>query len=348
LKELLKSHFGDTTYEIKKEYGGVSLKAELITQVALLRLVRIPTGALLRIAEFKARDFPKIFNKAKKFPWNQYFYPEHIEVHCSSKKSRLIHTDRMARSFRDGIEKFWAGNPSKKKAIELAKKAKGHQHLYARLDNDICTLSIDLAGDNLHKRGYRLHHGGAPLRENLAFACLYALKEKSLLSSDDVLFDPFCGTGTLLFESRNINPKRSFAYEFLPIGQSLNLQLESHNHPLCESYQGRDLDPKVLALACENAKHLGLDEQKFKESDAFECDQSIPKGAVIVANPPYGKRIGIKQDPKKWFTGLCTKLHDHYAPKAIYLLLPDDLARGKEKIIGFSNGGIDVSLSVWK
>jgi putative N6-adenine-specific DNA methylase len=182
--------------------------------------------------------------------------------------------------------------------------AAGALQVQVRLVDDRCTLSIDAGGAPLHRRGYRLATGKAPLREDLARALL-------LLSGWDratPLVDPFCGSGTILIEAdllaRRIPPgaARAFAFERAPAFDAASWQaartaaLAAAAPPAAAPpLLGSDRDPGAIEAARSNAAragagHIQLVQAPLGGAPAFAAPPG-PAGA-LVTNPPWGQRTG--------------------------------------------------------
>lgn len=179
-------------------------------------------------------------------------------------------------------------------------KENEHSHpieVFLLLVNDELRVLINTSGDALHKRGYRSQAGEAPLKESLAAALVLF----SGWRFRTPLYDPLCGSGTLLIEAamiaRNIAPglQREFDYLYFPW-----YELSCHEKAIKEarvmiydkSYQifGSDEDPQMIEIACQNASRAGvLDTISFRQADMREV--SYMPGSHMITNPPYGKRL---------------------------------------------------------
>ncbi len=176
----------------------------------------------------------------------------------------------------------------------------------ARFHGDACSLWLDPAGDALHRRGYRVEAGEAPLRETLAAAVARA----SDWQVDRPLFDPMCGSGTLLVEAIGgalglaAGRSRRFAAERWRLRDS---ELGGLIATACEKardeagailsgvqmdVRGSDIDPAALDQTANNLRRAGLkDHVRLRRVDARTL-QRPPAGTVFLSNPPYGERLG--------------------------------------------------------
>ncbi|MBQ8029182.1 MAG: class I SAM-dependent RNA methyltransferase [Clostridia bacterium] len=161
------------------------------------------------------------------------------------------------------------------------------------------SLLIDTSGVGLHKRGYRLEAGGAPIKETMAAS----LCKLARLREYHTLYDPMCGSGTILIEgammANNIAPgvNRHFSAErWSNIPQSVwdEERARARSLEVKESRffaYGSDIDEKSLSIAKENAKRAGVEKFiSFEKKDVKDFSPSTEKGTVI-CNPPYGERL---------------------------------------------------------
>ena len=169
--------------------------------------------------------------------------------------------------------------------------------------NDEATLMIDTSGDPLHKRGYRRQSNMAPIRETLACAIAATSRPRE----DVLMWDPFCGSGTIAIEAamlmRNIAPgaRRHFAAEAYPWieGRLWTDAREEAREGIRESgfeVFASDIDENALAIAKDNAYRAGvLNSMKIFCRDARTIRAPGRRG-TIVTNPPYGERLGSMEE----------------------------------------------------
>jgi putative N6-adenine-specific DNA methylase len=188
-----------------------------------------------------------------------------------------------------------------------------------RMVNDRCTLSLDATGEPLHRRGYRLDPGRAPLREDLARALVLA----SGWDSASLLVDPMCGSGTIAIEAallaidRAPNLDRHFALEHTaldPEGAALaavRTAARTRIRPSQARILARDRDPRAFASTRANAERAGVLETIELEhgplSTTLPSIERAPlRGATprIVTNPPWGTRLGPRDDLRPLYRAL--------------------------------------------
>ncbi len=329
-------------------HGGIEFEAPRELLPKIIRHLKIPTHLLWRLGSFRVRDFPKLYSKVKSISWAHFIVSEEINIKVSATNSRLMHSGRIEKTLRDALKTSLAARAPKKDLIKRYESLapESRPTLYARLDNDTLSLSLDLAGENLHRRSgaAKKHIGAAPLRENLAHACLMIacdeLRERGELPHELCLWDPFCGSGTILSESLSWRAPSDAREYALDIFEPSVQKGDSDDHSLFKSHLGSDLDAKIIAAAKKNLSHYDQSKITLKNEEvkvAIAPDTRF----VIVTNPPYGERIkstnGLSSLYEKW--------PEFENCLGLYVLVPHHLApKSATALIKFSHGGISVGL----
>jgi len=190
--------------------GGVGFEATGVGFYQVMHRSRLANRVYLRVDEFRARDPQELYRKAKRIDWARLLHPgQPVVVEGRSKASRIFGSGAVVARVEDGIADYW------RERLDRTPPDFGHpQRLLARLHEDRCTLSLDAAGALMHRRGWRLAPGRAPLRENCAAALLQLLGWQPGVP----LIDPMCGSGTFLIEAARwaatLPPRRWSSYAF--------------------------------------------------------------------------------------------------------------------------------------
>lgn len=334
--------------------GGVELTTSLLLACQLNQVLKIPNRILLRLPNlenFKCRDLPKLFNKLKNYPWRNWLMGQMPQIQVSSSKSRLFDSRKISKTIQDSLTEYYRRQPPKKVDHALLEDSKDLT-LFIRFEDDFCTMSLDLSGERLHKRGERPNTGHAPIRENIAAGLFF--KIFLYLQNEDIqkysLIDPMCGTGTLLNEAKNffqLSPRTDFPYKYIPKINIPLLDPIGHNSIfdcLFQAYLGKDSDP--LPSESNNA-FQGFE---FQQDDIFSDKiSSEDKKQVLICNPPYGKRVpltihGQKVEGTIYFKKLIEQITRKYEPKIFGLIIPHAYSKDiKHKdYLDFENGGIKV------
>lgn len=251
----------------------------------------------LRVGEFSARHFGELVRKTAALPWPSLLPPGvPVEVRATSKRSRLYHTGGIAQRVRTGIEQS-LGRPPEGSGTPLV--------VAVRLVRDQCTVSLDIAGEPLHRRGWRQQTAKAPLREDLARAVLVA----SGWNRTTPVLDPMMGSGTLLIEAATMaaglapGHARAFAWERITLADAASMsRARSEGRPeppaRMPALVGRDLRRGALEATRGNAARAGV--EAWLDLDLADLrTTALPQGlepGLVVVNPPYGERVGEGRD----------------------------------------------------
>lgn len=329
--------------------GGVEFCGDLRAIYQANLWLRTASRVVVRVDEFRCRSFPDLFRHARRQPWGQFLRPQTpFTVRASSRGSRLFHTERIAETVREAVCRS-LGLPAQPPAAE-------GQRLLVRFEDDLCQLSVDSSGALLHRRGYRQEPAPAPLRETLAAGML-------LLAGWDgreALLDPLCGSGTLPVEAALLAARRppgagrSFAFMDWPgyrpgLWQALLTEAVQQREGPAMSIAGSDRDPAMVAVARRNAARAGVAEVLQFSCSPLERLVLPPGPGLLVANPPYGARLGRDQDLAGLFAALGDLCRQGGAGwRCLFLAPTEDLARATalelRSLATFSNGGIEVML----
>lgn len=257
--------------------------------------LRGASRVLARIAEFRALHLAQLDKRAHKVAWGEILRKDvPFRVEASTKQSRIYHQGAAAQRIRDAI-RDQLGAPVSPEA-ELCVKA--------RIEDDLCTISIDTSGELLHRRGHKEAVAKAPMRENLAALLL----RQCGYDGKEPVVDPMCGSGTFVIEAAEIaaglKPGRSrhFAFEqlanFDPAAWQKLRGAESKpgGKATALRFHGSDHDAGAIRMSRANAERAGVAELTEFQQRGLE-DVTAPDGppGLVIANPPYGARIGSKK-----------------------------------------------------
>lgn len=294
-------------YDAKVENGKVIFKGDESAIARCNLWLRTADRIKIIVGEFKAYTFDELFEKTKALNWGDYLPVDaEFPVQGKSVKSKLFSVpDCQAIVKKAIVEKMrthykrssWLEESGALFKIEVA------------LLKDVATITIDTSGAGLHKRGYRIDQGEAPLKETLAAA----LVQLTNWRADKPFCDPFCGSGTIPIEAaligQNIAPgfNREFISETWPwINQTVWDQarieaedLANYDQPL--NIIGSDIDHRMVNIAKGNAMEAGFgDLITFKQMQVTDFTSNDEYG-VIVGNPPYGERLGDRKAVEKMY-----------------------------------------------
>lgn len=257
--------------------------------------LRGASRVLARIGAFRAFHLAQLDKRARKFAWGDVLRPDvPVKVEVTCKKSKIYHagaaTQRIERALFETL------------GVTILKDAP--LRLMARIEDDLCTFSLDTSGAPLHRRGFKEFVGKAPMRETMAALILH----KCGYSGTEPVLDPMCGSGTFVIEAAeialNLPPgrARSFAFEMLKSFDSdawskLQTTVTQTNTSL--KFFGSDRDAGAIRGANDNAARSGVHSHVVFTHQAVSNLNTpdlagTPPGLVII-NPPYGARVGNKK-----------------------------------------------------
>jgi len=332
--------------------GGVILTGNLLDLYKLNIWLRTANRILVRLLSFYATSFSDIIDKVSRYPWEIYLNKtDKIIIKTSSKKSRLYHTKAISERIAIALEKHLG---HKVVLINSNERDNSTQTIFVRIVKDKCTISIDSSGAHLHERGYHIKKTKAPLRETIAAAMIYL----SNWDPKKILWDPFCGSGTILIEASlialNIAPgaHRKFAFmDWKNFDQELFDFIEKKKTPLTDKPKilGSDISATSIDCSIYNAQKAGVrDIITFEQKDFFTTSKhDHNKGGFIITNPPYGKRIGTNLSID-FYKKIKNKIQQEFANWEVTLICPANIANilcppFKIKTTLY-NGGIPVPL----
>ncbi len=274
--------------------GGVSFEGSWADVVRANVVLRGASRVLARIGSFRAFHLAQLDKRSRKFPWGDTLradVPVRVEV-VTGKRNKIYHAgaaqERIERAITEEL-----GCPISPEAEVVIK---------VRIEDDTVILSIDTSGEALHKRGFKLGIGKAPMRESMAAlmlrACGYAGTEPVL--------DPMCGSGTFPIEAaewaRGLYPGRArrFAFEQLaPFDPEVlqNVKASQVEHAVDLRFYGSDRNVNVIQMATDNAERAGVgDLCAFKPVPVSSVTRPDGPPGLVFVNPPYGARVGKKKD----------------------------------------------------
>ncbi|MFQ7472892.1 MAG: THUMP domain-containing class I SAM-dependent RNA methyltransferase [Anaerovoracaceae bacterium] len=305
LEAVVKREVQDLGYKIlKTEDGKVTYLGDERAIAKSNLWLRSADRVLLKMAEFKAMEFEELFQQTKAVEWEQLIPVDgKFTVNCTSVKSKL-HSVPACQSI---VKKAIVEKLKEFYNIDEFEETGANYTVKATFLKDRVTITVDTSGMGLHKRGYRISDVAAPIKETLAAAMV----QLSFWKSGRILVDPCCGSGTIPIEAamigRNIAPglNRKFAseeWEF--IGKDIwkeerKSAFEKIDYDRQLEIYGYDINKRAVGAAVNNAEEAGVEDCiQFSVMDAENLEPAGQNG-IIITNPPYGERIGEREDIEK-------------------------------------------------
>lgn len=306
--------------------GGVAVTGDWAEVWRANLELRGATRVLVRVAEFRALHLAQLDKRARKIDWAALLradVPVRVEATC--RKSRIYHdgaaATRIARAIADG-----AGAPL------ASDRAAGPVVVKARIEDDLCTISVDSTGESLHRRGHKQQVGKAPLRETLAALILRA----SGYRGDEQLLDPMCGSGTLVIEAAEIaaglapGRSRGFAFERLATLDAdawLAMRAAATAKaapPRGIAFTGHDRDAGAVAAAAANAERAGVGGLcTFARCSIGALERPPGPPGLVAVNPPYGTRVGARKALHALYDSLGRRLADSFGGWRLAMVTAD-------------------------
>jgi 23S rRNA (guanine2445-N2)-methyltransferase / 23S rRNA (guanine2069-N7)-methyltransferase len=306
--------------------GGVSFEGGLEAAYRACLWSRVAMRVLLPLARFSAADADALYAGVAAIDWQRHFgVDDTFVVDFTSTRSALTHTQFGAQRTKDAIVDGFRAAVGRRPSVDaLAPTLRINVHV----ERDVATVSIDLAGDSLHRRGYRERQGPAPLRETLAAAVLLRAGWPTIAAAGGAFVDPMCGSGTLPIEAAliagDVAPgllRTRFGFEGwrghdAGLWQRLRAEADLRRaRGLLVSGRifGFDRDPLAVKAARLHASNAGL-------GDLVRCtpcelaqlpDAPAPTG-LLATNPPYGERLGEEAALESTYAELGRRLRDGY------------------------------------
>jgi putative N6-adenine-specific DNA methylase len=309
--------------------GGVAFEGDWQACYKANLWSRLASRVLWRVAQFDYAGEVSLYEAARALDWPALFSVERtIRVYVTAQKSPLKSLEFATLKLKDAVcDRFRDAKGSRPNVDRAAPEVR----LHAFLEEKRATLYLDTSGEPLFKRGARADTVEAPLRENLAAGIV-------LLSGwqpGEPLLDPMCGGATLLAEAAAIGRgrapglKRGFGFEKL-VGFDAPLWKRLHGeaaHPAKSAPQlelyGSDTDERALAAARRNLAAAGVERWvRLERADVLERKAPAAAG-VMIANPPYGERIGAREELASFYPKLGDALKQHFAGWRCHLFTSD-------------------------
>ncbi|PTH57373.1 THUMP domain-containing class I SAM-dependent RNA methyltransferase [Staphylococcus agnetis] len=318
LESIVAKEVQELGYETRIENGRIYFEGDESAIVKANLWLRTADRVKLIVGQFEAVTFDELFEKTKALPWEAIISKDgKFPVQGRSLKSKLFSVpDVQAITKKAIVERL-------KHAYKIPgwlEESGANYPIEVNILKDKVLLTIDTSGSGLNRRGYRLKQGEAPIKETLAAA----LVKLANWTGDTPLIDPFCGSGTIAIEAcmiaQNIAPgfNRSFVseqWDIMPdqLFDSLRAEAdEAADYDKEIEIYASDIDPHMVEIAKANADEVGMgDIIQFSVKDVNTLTHTHEGPIGIIGNPPYGERIGERDEVEEMYRYLGTLLHKH-------------------------------------
>ena len=343
--------------------GGVHCSGEIGDAYRINLYSRIASRCLLRMAHSGYINENDIYDLTLEQPWEDWFgYHHTIRVDVTGIKCPLKSLEFATLKIKDAICDRFRDQFTQRPSVDTKMP---DMRIVGFLDARNFTVYLDTSGEALFKRGWRLETGDAPLRENLAAGLLRTAGWKPGIP----LLDPMCGSGTILIEAAQmlagIPPgiHREFAFEkfgsFNPEEwQAIKDQVKPNVVPAEPTIFGSDISGDAIVMTRNNLNKAGIKfEVPLKQIEAQEIKAPTETPGILLTNPPYGERIGVRGDSsmepddmaKDFFSAFSTALKQRFTGWSVFLFtadlgLPKMLRLKEARKTPFFNGALECRL----
>jgi len=293
--------------DVRPEFSGIYFRADKSTLYRINYLTRILSRCLAPLISFACHDTDTLYQKAKQIEWEDFFAEGNtFAVSANVSNSAISHSKFAALRLKDAVADYFKEITGQRPDVSVRNP---DILLNLHIRNDKAVISLDTSGGALHRRGYREETVPAPMQETVAAAIIrYSEWDGSV-----PLYDPLCGSGTLLCEAlmrySNIPAgvfRNQFGFEFLPdfdgaVWKQVKKEADGHIRELPEGLiAGSDLSAEAVSAARTNlmglhyGNNVNVEKADFRKLPALEEH-------VIVTNPPYGIRLGRDENLEMFY-----------------------------------------------
>jgi 23S rRNA (guanine2445-N2)-methyltransferase / 23S rRNA (guanine2069-N7)-methyltransferase len=286
---------------------------------------RTATRVLLSLGSIDASSSKSVYDAVKRIDWREHFVPgATLACDCSGGNESIRHTIYGSQLLKDAVCDNLRDATGERPNI---KPERPDVLLHLHVEGPTALLSVDFSGESLHRRGYRAEGGRAPLKENVAAAVLLRAGWPGICERGGMLLDPMCGSGTFLTEGALIAADAAPALDRDYFGFTgwrghdaglwERLRAEARERrgarPARRCIVGSDSDADAVRMTLANGEHAGVADWLHVEKRSLG-EIVAPKGGVglIVANPPYGERIGAESGLPALYSELGSTLRDRF------------------------------------
>jgi len=313
--------------DLRELRAGVACVGTLETAYRACLWSRVGLRVLWPVGEFPAADADALYAGIRGLDWSLHLGPDNtLAVDFSGQAEGLTHSRFAAQRVKDAVVDQLRELHGRRPSVDVVAP---DLRINVRLVRGVATAAIDLAGDSLHRRGYRERQLAAPLKENLAAAMLLRAGWPAMAASGAAFVDPMCGSGTLPIEAALI------AGDVAPglLRERFGFSRWRGHDPACwqrlaiEADQRRargkiaagrifgfDADPAAVRAAAGNAERAGLRGLvEFRRCPLESLPPAPAESGLLATNPPYGERLGAADDLRALYAQLGEKLREGYA-----------------------------------
>jgi 23S rRNA (guanine2445-N2)-methyltransferase / 23S rRNA (guanine2069-N7)-methyltransferase len=346
--------------DVRERALGVEFTGPLSVAYRACLESRVASRVFLELVRFEAATDQDFHEAIRAIDWRPHVDPARtLACDFSGRHPALTHTRFGALRLKDGICDQLRDTTGARPDIAPERPA---VRVHAHANGPQVTVSLDLSGEGLHRRGYRTETGEAPLRENLAAGMLLRAGWPAKAGAAGDFLDPMCGSGTLVIEAAMMaaqmapNARRHYFGFFGWPGHDRAAWERVKQQALAREIRpalvlrGIDADPRVLEVARANARRAGV--EAFVEFSSGQLEHARPRGerpGFLATNPPYGVRLEDRETARALMKQLGEVLRGHFGgwQAAILAGSPDaglELGLRAERVHTLWNGALECRL----
>jgi len=303
--------------EIRERSHDVKFQGTLEVGYRACLWSRTATRVLLSLGSVDASSSQNLFEAVKRMDWREHLAPgATLACDSSGGNESIRHTIYGSQLLKDAVCDQLREATGERPNI---KPERPDVLLHLHVEGPTALVSVDFSGESLHRRGYRSEGGRAPLKENVAAAVLLRAGWPRIAAEGGMLVDPMCGSGTFLTEAASIAADAAPALDRDYFGfrgwrghdQALweRLLAEAQARRALRAPRrcivGSDIDADAVRMAIANAEQAAMNGWVHVERRALASVIAPPgRPGLVVANPPYGERIGAESGLPELYTEL--------------------------------------------
>ncbi|MFC2139521.1 class I SAM-dependent RNA methyltransferase [Bacteroidota bacterium] len=296
--------------DVKTAYRGVYFNATPEILYKINYTSRLISRVLAPLLSFHCYKEETLLTTARKIEWDKMFSVDKtFSITSSVAKSRITNSLYASQRFKDGIADYFRGKYGRRPSVNTVNP---DVRLNLRIEKDSALVSLDTSGESLHKRGYRLLAGKAPMQETVAAAIIRLSK----WNGEKPLWDCMCGSGTIIAEALMRycripaqKLRKNFGFLYMPDfdkskWKKVKEEADKKIRPLPKGIiSGSDRSQAAIEIAKENLSHLPYADAVELSCRSFQNVEKFEIG-MLITNPPYGIRLGKIEDVKPLYTEL--------------------------------------------
>ena len=339
-------------FDISPAFRGIYFNADKKTLYKINLYTRIINRVFAQIKTFSCHSDKYLYKTTKQIEWTDFITEENtFNVFANVSKSKINHSKFAALRVKDAIVDYFRERNGKRPSVD---RRNADLWLNVHIDKNIATISIDVSGGSLHRRGYRTESVQAPMSETLAASII----RYSGWDGNSVLYDPFCGSGTVLCEAYlfatntpSAFKREKFGFEKLPdfdeiAWQEVKQEAKENVVPIKDTIiNGSDIDNRTIQIAKKNCANIDPEQKiNIAHKDIFEINKL--ESVTIICNPPYGIRMKERNNLDDFYKNLGDFLKQRCKNSTAYIYFGEreyikkvGLRSSKKWIL--SNGGLD-------